>query len=172
MNRFFLAIGLLGMLSLTACDQPQAAQATVKNTQAAKAAQAANSINFTENAEIDNIKARIELTSRPGAIGYVMLINQAGQPILYATVKGKVTSGGKRLTAPYQVDKGWNCGGQYGCYKDLPSPSDEGTWGSSSDYLYFWTVSGQYYQWAGNYLYSDQPFRLKVEPLVVDIATK
>lgn len=160
---------LVGALPCASCDAPQAAQAT-KVTQAQKAQQAANQIQFDENAEIDNIRHRIELTSKPGAIGFVMLINQAGQPILYASVKGKVTSGGKRLTPPFQI-KHIDCG-QYGCDKDLPAPSDEGTWGSSSEYVYFWTVSGQYYQWQGNYLYSDQPFRLKVEPLVIDVVAK
>lgn len=141
--------------------------ASAKMDQSKKAAEAANSIRFDENAEIDNIKKRLELTSNPGLTGYITLMNQAGQPILYAGIKGKVTSSGKRLTRGEQLvrcDKGNYTGD---CVMD--SPSDEGTWGHSSPYIYFWTASGAYYQWSGDYLYSDQPMRLDVKPLVVDV---
>jgi len=46
-------------------------------------------------------------------------------------------------------------------------PSDEGTFGSSDAYVYWWTEEDQYYQWSGKYLYSDKPFRLAIEPLVI-----
>jgi hypothetical protein len=122
---------------------------------------------MVENAEIDNIKARLELTSNPGLMGFILLMNEAGQPIMYTGVKGKISSSGKRLTAPvkeWRIDRGeWN-GSQLG-----PAPSDEGTWGSSDSYIYFWTTNGQYMQWNGKYLYSDKPFRTTVEPLVVSI---
>jgi hypothetical protein len=97
----------------------------------------------------------------------VLLLNESGQPILYVAVKGKITSGSKRLTNPYGCVPD-RIGGGYTCGIGL-SPSDEGTFGSSDPYIYFWSVSGQYYQWNGKYLYSDKPFRLSVEPLVIDL---
>lgn len=160
------AIGLC--LTLTACPQGQP-QTPGKKTQSQKAAEAANSIRFTENAEIDNIKRRLELTSSPGKLGFIVLLNEAGQPIWYGSVKGKVTSGGKRLTAPSQKWK-VDCGNNGWCEDIGPAPSDEGTWGSGSPYIFFWTMSGQYMQWSGDYLYSDQPLRLSIEPLVLDIS--
>jgi hypothetical protein len=129
-----------------------------KHAQAQKAAQAAQSINFDENAEIENIKHRLELTSKPGAIGYIVLLNQMGQPVAYDTVKGKITSSGKRLTKPFDDTAAGI----------RTSPSDEGTWGSSDPYLYYWTVNGVYRQWSGLYLYSDQPIRLSQPTLVVE----
>lgn len=153
--------------TISGCNVDQA-PATVKQTQVQKAEQAAASIAFTENAEIDNIKRRLELTSDPGLTGFILLLNEMGQPIMYAGVKGKITSGGKRLTSPEQKWK-LDCG-QY-CGEDLgPAPSDEGTWGNSGEYVFFWTTAGQYIQWNGKYLYSDKPFRTTVEPIV--IATK
>lgn len=143
---------------LSACDGETSA---TKDTQSKKAAQVAASIQFTENAEIDNIKNRLELTSNPGAIGYVVLLNEAGQPILYTSVKGKITSSGKRLTAPFESVC---CEGA-----THPSPSDEGTWGSSDPYIYFWDMNGTYHQWSGHYLYSDKPIRMRVEPLVISV---
>lgn len=117
------------------------------------AREAARSINFTENAEIDNIKKRLELTASSSLVGYVVLLNGTGQPILYTGIKGKITSGSKKLTD----------GGVTGTL------SDEGTYGSSNPYIYFWSTSGVYHQWSGDYLYSDKPIRLSVQPLVVNV---
>lgn len=134
-----------------------------KHHEALKAKQAAEAIHFTENAEINNIKHRLELTADPGKLGFILLINNAGQPILYEGVKGKVTSGGKRLTQPDRMP----CWNEHPCV--MKAPSDEGTWGESGDYIYYWNTDGVYRQWSGAYLYSDQPIRLRVEPLVVAI---
>lgn len=135
---------------------------TTKKQESVKAAAAANSISFTENAEIENIKRRLILTAEVNKIGYIVLFNDAGQPIMYTTVKGKVTSGGKRLTREDEVTGG-------GVVRK--SSSDEGTYGSSNPYIFFWDTRGQYHQWSGQYLYSDQPIRLRVEPLVVNIGS-
>lgn len=161
-----LATTLVLSLTLAGCNQGTAAP-KAKDTQAKKAAAAAESIRFSGNAEIKNIKERLELTSDPGLTGFVLLMNEAGQPIMYTGVQGKITSGGKRLTPPvkpHRVDCGRYCDESLG-----PAPSDEGTWGGSSPYIFFWTTSGQYIQWNGKYLYSDKPFRTSVKPLVVEI---
>lgn len=133
-----------------------------KYVQSEKAAAAANSISFTENAEIDNIKRRLELTSSVSKVGYVVLMNQAGQPVAYHVVKGKITSGSKRLTTP---DRSTQSGVRQ-------APSDEGTYGSSGEYIFFFTQNNAYVQWNGAYLYSDQPIRLRVEPLVINVEQK
>lgn len=148
MRRLFL----LGMIlaGLLACEP------STRQVQAEKARVAAESINFADNAEIENIQRRLKLTADPGLLGYVLLLNDAGQPIIYTTVKGKITSGGKRLTQPYSSGTG-------------DAPSDEGTYGSSAPYVYFWTTSGQYIQWSGDYLFSDQPIRPAIEPLVIEL---
>ncbi len=160
MNKSLLIASLLAVaLASAGCDHTVSA----KSQQTAKAAEAANSINFAENAEIDNIKKRLELTSNPGAVGFVLLMNEAGQPIMYTAVKGKITSGSKRLTEPDRVD------GHASGENIRASASDEGTYGSSNPYIFFWTTNGQYIQWSGNYLYSDKPIRVKIEPLVINV---
>jgi hypothetical protein len=138
-------------------------EVTNKDVQTQKAAEAAKSIQFTENAEIDNIKQRLQLTANPGLLGFVVLLNESGQPIMYTGVKGKITSGSKRLTPP---DNAYN--NSVGMVV-RQAASDEGTYGHSSEYVFFWTTNGQYVQWNGKYLYSDKPFRLSVEPLVVSV---
>lgn len=147
----FITVLLLG------CDEPGRSN---RATQADKAAAAANSISFSDNAEIENIKRRLELTANPGLLGYVVLLNEMGQPVMYTGVKGKITSGTKRLT---RTDEYSNRGNGF----MRAAPSDEGTFGHSGEYVFFWTPAGQYIQWNGKYLYSDKPFRLSVAPIVV-----
>lgn len=155
----FLPLALAScLLALAGCKEEPP---TAREQQANQAYQAANSIRFNANAEIDNIKRRLELTSDPGLLGYVVLLNEAGQPILYEGVRGKVTSGSKRLTPPDRIGV-WN-----GVSGVRQASSDEGTWGSSSPYIFYWNTEGTYRQWSGHYIYSDKPIRLRVEPLVV-----
>src|SRR5262245_55824183 len=163
-------IPVTALLFLTAC-QPE--DVSTRSVQAHKAAQAAKSIQFLDNAEIDNIKNRIELTAQPGLLGFVLLMNEAGQPVLYEGVRGKITSGGKRLTPTTEV----RCvpvinsdGSRGSCeYHAVPAPSDEGTYGSSNEYIFYWNQDGAYRQWNGKYVYSDKPLRLRVDPLVITI---
>jgi len=164
-----LIISTLAAILMVGCQEEAVPKAT-KTVQSDKAKAAANSIHFTENAEIDNIKARLELTANPGLLGYVVLLNEMGAPVMYTGVKGKITSGSKRLTPTWQSAR-FDCG-QYGCTKDVAAPSDEGTYGTSGDYVFFWTPAGQFIQWNGKYLYSDKPFRLSVQPVVVSLEAK
>lgn len=160
-----LALSIMAF-PLVGCNEEKK-QPNVKNEQAQKALQAANSLKFAENAEIDNIKRRLELTSNPGQIGYIVLLNESGVPILYEGVVGKVTSGSKRLTPS---DKAVETCTVNGCQKVvMKAPSDEGTYGESNPYIFYTNTSGAYRQYSGHYFYSDQPIRLNVEPLMVSI---
>lgn len=160
-------IALSAVLAFVLCTADSCSPDTSNKDQQSEAARiAAQSVKFEGNAEIDNIKRRLELTSNPELLGFILLMNQAGQPIYYVGVKGKVTSGSKRLTDPAQVYRNMDHDGIG------PAPSDEGTWGESGQYIYFWTINGQYMQWNGDYLYSDKPFHLTVKPLVLDVGSE
>jgi len=172
MNKITLIAALAATTALAACGEMPAP--TAKDVQSQKAAEAANSIQFTENSEIENITRRLNLTSNPGQIGFVLLMNESGQPVMYMSVKGKITSGSKRLTRTEQsaciptVDEYGQRAGTCS-FEKVSAPSDEGTYGSSGEYIYFWNTDGQYVQWNGKYLYSDKPFRTRIEPLVIAV---
>lgn len=123
-----------------------------------------------------NIKHRLEMDNEPGVIKHIYVkspINNALQ--LYSPVAGKVTSSGKRLT-PLETS-----GGESSCSSchfsvDINGNSmytdevmqDDGTYGSSIEYLYWFTPSGRYYQLypgANLILISDQPVPLQESPL-------
>jgi hypothetical protein len=154
------------MFALSAC-VPEAPAPTARDRQAQAAQQAANSISFTDNAEIDNVRRRLELTANPNLLGFIVLFNEAGAPIMYEGVRGKVTSGSKRLTQPDRVTGHSTGNGTQ--YVTRQAPSDEGTYGSSNPYIYYWNTNGEYRQWSGAYFYSTQPIRLRVEPVIVSV---
>lgn len=167
MRKIAITLAATSALLLSACVETNPGPNPAKATQAQKAAEAANSIQFSENAEIDNIKRRLELTSNPGQIGFVLLLNEMGKPVMYTSVKGKITSGGKRLTPPQEV-RCLEVAESVGCSQQMvEAPSDEGTYGSSNPYIFFWTADGQYIQWSGKYLYSDKPFRIEDPTIVI-----
>ncbi len=118
-----------------------------------------------------NVRDRLVLDNKPGSIKHLYVISAySGQVILYSTVKGKVTSSGKRLTPTTSARNG----DYYSAFKiDIPGGSfytnevlqDDGAYGTSVDYLYWWDVNGRYYQIYPNggqiITLSDQPIPVK-----------
>ena len=120
-----------------------------------------------------NVKDRLAMDNKPGSIKHLYVISAySGQVILYSTVKGKVTSSGKRLTPTTVVQR-------EGFGFTVPALSsqadgrqmtnevlqDDGTYGSSVEYLYWWDVQGRYHQHyvsGGQIVHiSDQPISAK-----------
>lgn len=113
--------------------------------------------------EQDNIKRRLELENRPGAIKHLYVLSAySGQAIIYSTVKGKVTSSGKRISPSMYCEYG--TGGSY-----TPERlGDDGVYGSSVEYLYWWDVQGRYHQ---HYVQGGQIVHISDQPLPVKSIT-
>jgi hypothetical protein len=101
--------------------------------------------------EQKNVSDRLEQENQIGSIKHLYVISPySGQVMMYFTVKGKITSSGKRLSPstvsgsssgyymPVVID-----GKQYYTQEVL---GDDGTYGGSIEYLYFWDVQGVYHQ--------------------------
>lgn len=126
-----------------------------------------------------NIKGRLDEDNKPGSIKHLYVISPySGQVIMYSTVKGKVTSGGKRLT-PTTVSAmdGHAVGSDHFgnevnvAGRTLYTPEvlqDDGTYGTSGDYLYWWDVRGAYHQ---HYLTGGQIVTISDQPLPVKSVT-
>lgn len=121
-----------------------------------------------------NIAKRLVEDNRPGSIKHLYIISAySGQVLIYSTVAGKVTSGGKRLT-PTTVSAlsgDYNYQGSFipvaigGVgYRTNEVLQDDGTYGHSGDYLYWWDTRGVYHQ---HYLSGGQIPHISSEPLVV-----
>lgn len=110
-----------------------------------------------------NISKRLTTFSDSNKISYIYLVS-FGKVMAFYTVKGKITSGGKRLTPQNQI-----------AYQELGTPDNvvveapelDGTYGSSNPYVFFWTTDGAYVQWSGEYMLSDQPLQLTTAPELV-----
>ena len=114
-----------------------------------------------------NVKKRLEEDNKAGAIKHLYVISAySGQVIIYSTVKGKVTSGGKRLTNTVELKSG-DRGANYGDFV-MPRIQDDGTYGSSMQYLFWWDSQGRSHQ---HYVSGGQILHISSEPLAVKSIT-
>lgn len=125
-----------------------------------------------------NVADRLKIDNLPGAIKHLYIISSySGQTILYSTVKGKVTSGGKRLT-PTSVVVGSSGESKREGFSAIGGTTtsevlqDEGTYGSSCEYIYWWDTAGRYHQHfftGGQIIHvSEQP--LSVKSVIINIS--
>ena len=116
-----------------------------------------------------NVADRLLEDNKPGSIKHLYIISAySGQVIIYSTIRGKVTSGGKRLTpTSVAVQRGTSADGfgvKFGSDNIQYTGEvlqDDGTYGSSSSYIFWFDVRGAYHQHyiAGGQIVhvSDQP---------------
>lgn len=127
-----------------------------------------------------NVRDRLAMDNKPGSIKHLYVISAySGQVILYSTVKGKVTSSGKRL-APTSVTYSEHNTGVNGNevwlngqrFITTEMTQDDGTFGSSVEYLFWWDVQGRYHQHyvsGGQIVHiSDQPIPVKSITINID----
>ena len=118
-----------------------------------------------------NVKDRLTQDNKPGAIQHLYVISAySGQVLLYSTVRGKVTSSGKRLM-PSEVTNG-----DFGVFRlDTLSANrggvytnevlgDDGTYGSSVEYVYWWDSQDIYHQ---HYIQGGQIVHVASSPINV-----
>lgn len=119
-----------------------------------------------------NVKKRIEKDNEIGAIKHLYVISAySGQVILYSTVDTKVTSSGKKLTPKTVVGNGIESAGSSNYvtingvnYTTNEVLEDDGTYGSSIEYLYWFDQRGAYHQ---HYISGGQIIHISDQPLAV-----
>ncbi len=104
-----------------------------------------------------NVRDRLLEDNKPGALKHLYVVApNSGQVLIYSTVKGKITSSGKRLSPRTVTAKdGEFVESQFhgvpvkiGDFTLRTSEviQDDGTYGSSVPYIYWWDVKGVYHQ--------------------------
>jgi len=159
---------LVAVLALILCgsdcgEQPKSASGVSKAT--VKVETGADG--FT--AEQRNIRDRLVEDNKQGSIKHLYIVSAySGQVIIYSTVRGKVTSGGKRLT-PTSITG--SPGGNLPVvtlgntdYYTNEVLQDDGAYGQSMDYLYWWDTKGVYHQ---HYVSGGQIVHISSQPLAV-----
>ena len=165
---FILISGLL----LTSCVEPQQQQKSDSGVTKATTKIKTNPDGTT--VEQKNIIERLKRDNDIGSVKHLYVISSyTGDVLQYSTVKGKVTSGGKRLS-PKTVSGG--SGGLTGInynsvniggvnYITDEVLDDGGAYGDSGNYLFWFDTQGNYHQYypsGGTYLeICDRPLRVK-----------
>ena len=117
-----------------------------------------------------NIGERLREDNKPGSIKHLYIISPySGQVLLYSPVKGKVTSGGKRLNPTTVESAGESRDGfdiRIGNWSGSTTEvvQDDGTYGHSGEYLYWWDLRGVYHQ---HYLTGGQIVHVSSAPISV-----
>jgi len=122
--------------------------------------------------EQKNVARRLIEDNKPGSIKHLYVISAySGQVLIYSTVNGKVTSSGKRLS-PYTITEGGeyilgdpfpvNIGGETRYTAEVLQ--DDGTYGSSDEYLFWWDTKGIYHQ---HYIEDGQIIHISDQPIAV-----
>lgn len=125
--------------------------------------------------EQSNVQRRLVEDNKPGSTKHLYIISAwSGDVIIYSTVKGKVTSGGKRLSPTTVIAGGLGDGvsGNDGTRFEINGETfyttevvqDDGTFGSSGQYLYWWDTADRYHQ---HYLSGGQIVHISDHPISV-----
>lgn len=126
--------------------------------------------------EQQNIMEKIKRDNEPGKIRHLYQISAyTGSVLEYHTVKGKITSGQKRLN-PKTAD---NSSGSYGTFSVDGSYytnevlGDDGAYGDSMPYMFFFDTKDQYHQifpTGGTYIHiSETPLTINKANLIFAI---
>jgi hypothetical protein len=160
-----LAISLLLAACFTfcgfddSCNQPRSSSGLTKTT--VKVPTGPDGLTVEQR----NASRRLLEDNKPGSIKHLYIISPySGQVILYSTVNGKVTSSHKRLTPSTVQGMGFMidfAGNQQSTTEVL---GDDGTYGDSGDYIYWWDVRGTYHQ---HFLTGGQIVHVSSQPIPI-----
>lgn len=131
--------------------------------------------------EQKNVGNRLLNDNKVGSIKHLYVISpETGTFLLYSAVRGKVTSSGKRLS-PKTISTD---NGNFGIPVRIGSETfgtnevlqDDGTYGDSDPYIYWWDTKGIYHQHfmtGGQIVHvSDQPLRVNPNEIKIDLTQK
>lgn len=167
---------MVGMTFLAGCieEGPRSAKVSDSGVQKIRVTVPTDKDGLT--VEQKNVAERLLQDNKVGAVKHLYVQSAySGQVLIYSTVRGKVTSSGKRLT-PKTVAAGIN-GGQAGptyygmgvniggsSYRTTEVLQDDGTYGDSMEYLYWWDTNGRYHQ---HYINGGQIVHISDYPLAI-----
>ncbi len=123
-----------------------------------------------------NVAQRLQSDNKPGSVKHLYVIApKSGQVLIYSTVRGKVTSAGKRLK-PGNTIVSYSCGKDSTCYEGTRTMvgrefkltteilQDDGAYGSSVPYMFWLDAAGRYHQ---HFFTDGQIIEISDQPLAV-----
>jgi hypothetical protein len=177
--RFSLFLSMTA-LTMTACNDSNIQQAQ-SDSGVKKASVAVKTDANGHTAEQVNYMERVTRDNEMGSVKHLYIISSyTGDVLEYSTVRGKVTSGGKRLSPKTVNGNGYQTNGASNYvtiagqdYTTNELPDEYGTYGDSSPYFYWFDAQGNYHQYypsGGTFVHiSDRPLRIKKANFSVEI---
>ena len=174
-KRIFVLLGLLAAaLALCGCDlgrSPTPTTAAIEMAQNESNQQrmirAVPTPALQTSLERKNLARRLERVNKEAMASYVYLLSH-GKVVAFYAVSGKVSSLNSYMTAMERVEKFGNNMSNYGAtYLALEAPDQDGSYGHNVEGIFFFTTSGAYVEWNGEYLWSDQPLSITTPPELV-----
>lgn len=181
MKRIFLAALTINLFSFGSCEGD--VQQAHSDSGVQKASVAVKTDAQGHTVEQVNYMERVKRDNEVGSVKHLYIISSyTGDVLEYSTVRGKVTSGGKRLS-PTTVNDGYNTTGSNNWvtlsgrnYLTPEVPDEYGMYGSSSPYFYWFDAQGNYHQYypsGGTFVHiSDRPLRIRKANLTFSIDEK
>lgn len=175
MNNKKIAIGIVllivAALTLGCLDsgpeKTSVSEAKLTETNQARLLKSSPPPQLDKSLERENLIRRLELLNDENKIFYIYLVSY-GKVMSEFTAKGKVSSVNSKLTTQEQI-----IDDPYGSYSSgvggqvVESPDLDGSYGTNGDAIFFFTSSGAYVEWAGEYMVSDFPLQLTTPPELV-----
>lgn len=166
-------------LLLSACDGPADNRNIVSSSGVSQQSVKVHVGSDGWTTEQRNVRDRLLEDNKPGATKHLYVVSpMSGQVLIYSTVRGKVTSSGKRLAPLSVAAQGGeavstelggvrvNLGGE--TYRTGEVIQDDGTYGSSVPYIYWWDTKGIYHQ---HFFTGGQIIHVSSKPIVVNSVT-
>ena len=174
MKKTWIAMLVLASMLLVGCEE-MAANPTTSASGVKKDSIVVKTGTDGLTTEQRNVKQRLIDDNQFGVIKHLYVISAySGDVIIYSTVRGKVTSSGKRLSPKTvaaqengMTNNWWdgmsvNINGYE--HKTEEVLEDDGTYGNSVEYVYWWDSKSIYHQ---HYITGGQIFHVSSEPLSV-----
>ncbi len=174
-----ITVMLIATMFLTSCNIEQKQQKSDSGVE--KATTHVKTDANGNTSEQFNIIERLKRDNEVGSVKHLYIVSSYSGDILeYSTVRGKVTSGSKRLSPKTVNGNGYNNPGNTNSViiNDFQYTTDEvlddgGAYGDSGNYLYWFDAQGNYHQYypsGGTYLHiADKALRVKKANLSMEL---
>jgi len=134
-------------------------------------------IKMDQSLERANLIRRYEYLNDRNNVHHVYGLSNDGKVLFYSVAQGKVSSVNSKLTNDVQIVRAKNCewdagngagGAEGSCFKTVESPQMDGSYGSNGDAIFWFTTDGQYMEYNGIYVVSEEPKNIQTAISLVD----
>lgn len=166
------AVLLSAIILLSGCNEGNTQNTTTQNARAVESNQkrlmtAIPAPQLDTSLERQNLVERLKRINQQNMSGYIYLLSY-GRVVSSYPIRGKVTSLNAYLMAGSAPQKDPNTNSNTTSSIMVEQPDYDGAYGENAKGIFFFTAdTNAYVEWAGDYLFSDQPLRLNQEPLMV-----